>query len=88
VAVGVPRDRRDGVALADLERRERLRQLLRSPARLAPGVAVNRSLDGARDDLDAAEDERGVLEERGDQERPVHHQPAHLTLRSGLPALS
>ena len=79
VPVGVPRDRRDRVAFPQRQGLERLRELLRPAARVGPRVAADRAFDAARDDLDRAEDRGRVLEQRGDQERPVHHQPAHET---------
>jgi hypothetical protein len=56
---------------------EGVRQLLDARIGVAPGVAVDRSLDRAGDDLGVAVVEGGVLDELRNQKRAILHESEH-----------
>ena len=75
--VGVPRDGGHRIAFAEREVLEDLRQLLGPLAGGRPGVSVDRALDGARDEGHRGEHLGRVLQQGGDEEGLVHHEPTH-----------
>ena len=78
--VAVPRHGADAIARVDAERGERVGDPLRARLGVTIGVAVNRSFDRARHDLGVAVIQRRVIDDRRDQQRPVHHQSQHAIL--------
>jgi hypothetical protein len=84
---GVPGERRDAVAELDAFLLEPLRDLEGTLAHLAVIGAVDRALDGARDDLAIAMLSGGVVDDLMAQQRPILHQSKHwasLLRNSGL----
>src|SRR5687767_12386723 len=72
VAVRVPAERTDPVARTHAEPAERVSQALGPLMRLCIGVAVDRAVDTARDDLRPAVERGGVLDRTRDHEGHVH----------------
>ena len=77
MAVGVPGDGADPVAELDAQPLQRLGELLGALGRVPIAVAVDRPLDGARDDLDLGIVGGGEVDDLRNQQRTVLHQPKH-----------
>jgi len=77
MAPGVPRQGGDGRVAAELQRGERVGDLARPPGHAGPVGAMHRPLHAAADDLDPRMERFGMLDQRGDQQRPVLHQAKH-----------
>jgi hypothetical protein len=86
VAVAVPRQRRDPVAEADAAGGEGVGHPARSPRDLRVGRPVQVALDAARNHLPLAVVALGVRQQRGDQQRLLHHRSVHGVFRSGAPS--
>ncbi len=80
MAVGVPGDGADPVAELDAQALQRLGYLLGAPGRILVAVAVDRALDGARDDLDLGIVGGSEIDDLRDQQRAVLHQAEHGVL--------
>jgi len=82
VPISVPGERRDAIADAHAELLECLAELFRAGFEITIGVAVQPVLGRAGDDLGRPTILGGVADQRRDQQRPVHYQPAHGFLRT------
>jgi hypothetical protein len=80
MAMGVPGQRADAVLGLDAERLQHTRQLARAAVRIAIGIAVGAPDRQAGNDLGIAVVLRGVLQQRGNHQRPVHHQALHVSV--------
>ena len=78
MAIGVPGQRADAVAELDAEALERFGKLLGTLLRVAIAVAVDRTFDRARDDLDVGIIACREIDHLGDQQRTVLHQAKHV----------
>ena len=76
VAVAVPGQRRHAVARLDAEADESVGEPADALARLCVAVAVHAALNGLGDHLNVGEDICGEVDHAGNQQRPIHHQPA------------
>jgi hypothetical protein len=74
----VPRQGADPVSGSDPEPQQRPRQTPRAALGLFIGVAMDRPVDEARDDLDITVVARRVSDQGRDQQLPFRHQPAHV----------
>src|SRR5450432_1350120 len=77
MAVAVPGDRADTVAVGYPECAKRVCELCGTRFGIAIGVAVDRAFDGARNDLDIAVEPGRVLDDRAEHQWGIHHQAAH-----------
>ncbi|MHC2407966.1 hypothetical protein ACVJGC_000557 [Bradyrhizobium diazoefficiens] len=84
MAVGIPGQRADAVALLHAETLQGQRHALDAWESVRIGVAMDVALDLARDDLRLAVIVGGVLDQAADQERHVHHQSLHHFLRIAM----
>src|SRR5208283_5261438 len=77
VAIAVPGERPDPIAWHDAKSGQRARELAGTGVGVAIGVAMDRSLDGARYDLGIAVIAVRVSDQRRDKKRHLHHQTLH-----------
>ena len=82
MAVGVPGQRADPLAVAHAQPAQRVRELGRALAGSAIRRAVDRPLDAARDDLHVAVEAGRVLDDRAHQQWGLHHRAAHRLVYS------
>ena len=80
MTMAIPGDGANALALLHAEARERVGELARASMRIAIGVAMDRSFDRAGDDLGVPMAAIRMADERGDHERPLHHQSLHGSL--------
>ena len=83
VAVAVPGQGRHPVARLDAEADEGVGELADPLPRLGIAVAMQAALDRLRYDLHVGIDVGGIVDHAGDQQRPIHHEPA----QHGRPSL-
>ena len=88
VRVVVPGERGDAVAALEPELLQPDRELARTAGEVGVGVAMERAVGEARDDLLLREVRLGPAQDRRKRQLVVHHQAVHLTLLSSLRASS
>ena len=80
MAVAVPGQGGDPIALLDARLAQRMGHLCSPMGTVAPGVAVNVPLNAARNDFDFGVVALGMLQQAGHEQRHVHHQSLHGAL--------
>ena len=76
VAVAVPGQRGHPVSRLDAEPDQRIGEPADALAGSAVAVAVEAAFHGLRNDLDVGIDLGCIVDHAGNQQRPIHHQPA------------
>ena len=79
VCILIPEHRSDAIAALYAKLRESFGEAARSIVEDAIAGADERAVGSARNDFNIGEEFAGALEERGEQERVVHHGPVHVT---------